>query len=140
MRQERFTEQAQEVLAASQQLVNQFHHNQWDVEYILLALLQQEKGLVGKILSELALIDAKETTLISKYDEFTERQETIKKEINRIESLRAEAEEARVKANEIKKELKTLKEQKDAREKILTDNNWSIPIPQMKTGNSTVRM
>ena len=94
----------------------------------------------GKILSELALIDAKETTLISKYDEFTERQETIKKEINRIESLRAEAEEARVKANEIKKELKTLKEQKDAREKILTDNNWSIPIPQMKTGNSTVRM
>ncbi|MCJ7769331.1 MAG: ATP-dependent Clp protease ATP-binding subunit, partial [Dehalococcoidales bacterium] len=53
MRQERFTEQAQEALAASQQLVRQFKHSQWDVEHILLALLQQEKGLVGDILKEL---------------------------------------------------------------------------------------
>ena len=53
MRQERFTEQAQEALAASQQLVRQYKHNQWDVEHILLALLQQEKGLVGDILKEL---------------------------------------------------------------------------------------
>jgi len=50
MRQERFTEQAQEALAASQELVRQYHHTQWDVEHILLALLQQEKGLVGEIL------------------------------------------------------------------------------------------
>ncbi len=53
MKQERFTEQAQEALAASQQLVRQYHHNQWDVEHILLALLKQEKGLVGEILREL---------------------------------------------------------------------------------------
>ena len=53
MRQERFTEQAQEALAASQQLVRQYKHNQWDAEHILLALLQQEKGLVGDILKEL---------------------------------------------------------------------------------------
>ncbi len=53
MMQERFTEQAQEALANSQQLVRQFHHTQWDVEHILLALLQQEKGLVGDILQEL---------------------------------------------------------------------------------------
>jgi ATP-dependent Clp protease ATP-binding subunit ClpC len=53
MRQERFTEQAQEALAASQQLVGQYHHTQWDVEHILLALLMQEKGLVGDILREL---------------------------------------------------------------------------------------
>ncbi|MFH1662775.1 MAG: AAA family ATPase [Chloroflexota bacterium] len=53
MRQERFTEQAQEALAASQQLVRQFKHSQWDVEHILLALLQQEKGLVGDIIKEL---------------------------------------------------------------------------------------
>ena len=59
MRQERFTEQAQEALAASQQLVRQFKHSQWDVEHILLALLQQEKGLVGDILQELGIdIDA----------------------------------------------------------------------------------
>ena len=55
MRQERFTEQAQEALAASQQLVGQHHHTQWDVEHILLALLLQEKGLVGDILRELGV-------------------------------------------------------------------------------------
>jgi ATP-dependent Clp protease ATP-binding subunit ClpC len=53
MKQERFTEQAQEALAASQELVRQYHHSQWDVEHILLALLQQERGLVGEILREL---------------------------------------------------------------------------------------
>jgi len=53
MRQERFTEQAQEALALSQELVRQYHHSQWDVEHILLALLQQERGLVGDILREL---------------------------------------------------------------------------------------
>ena len=46
MRQEKFTEQAQEALAASQELVRSYKHNQWDVEHILMALLQQEKGLV----------------------------------------------------------------------------------------------
>jgi len=53
MKQERFTEQAQEALAASQELVRQHHHSQWDVEHILLALLQQQAGLVGSILKEL---------------------------------------------------------------------------------------
>ena len=53
MRQERFTELAQEALTASQELVRQYKHSQWDVEHILLALLQQEKGLVGDILREL---------------------------------------------------------------------------------------
>ena len=55
MRQERFTEQAQEALAASQELVRQYHHSQWDVEHILLALLLQEKGLVSDILRELGV-------------------------------------------------------------------------------------
>ncbi|MFC2013127.1 ATP-dependent Clp protease ATP-binding subunit [Chloroflexota bacterium] len=50
MQPERFTEQAQEALAASQEIVRQYHHSQWDVEHILLALLLQEKGLVGDIL------------------------------------------------------------------------------------------
>lgn len=53
MRQEPFTEPAQEALAASQELVRQYKHNQWDVEHVLLALLRQEKGLVGDILREL---------------------------------------------------------------------------------------
>jgi len=55
MKQETLTEQAQEVIVASQQLAMQLHHNQWDVEHILLALLQQEKGLVSDILVELGV-------------------------------------------------------------------------------------
>jgi ATP-dependent Clp protease ATP-binding subunit ClpC len=50
---ERFTEQAQDVLAASQELVRRYRHNQWDVEHILLALLEQEKGITGDILQML---------------------------------------------------------------------------------------
>jgi ATP-dependent Clp protease ATP-binding subunit ClpC len=55
MRQERFTEQAQEALALSQELVREYRHNQWDVEHILLALLRQERGLVGDVLKELGV-------------------------------------------------------------------------------------
>jgi ATP-dependent Clp protease ATP-binding subunit ClpC len=55
VRPEKFTEQAQEVLAASQELVRQFRHNQWDVEHVLLALLQQEKGVTGDILQALGV-------------------------------------------------------------------------------------
>ena len=55
MRQDKFTEQAQEALNDSQRLVRQLKHSQWDVEHILLALLQQEKGLVGEILKELKI-------------------------------------------------------------------------------------
>jgi len=55
VKQERFTEQAQEALALSQEIVRQYHHSQWDVEHILLALLRQERGLVGEILRELGV-------------------------------------------------------------------------------------
>ena len=59
MRQERFTEMAQEAIALSQQLVQQYNHNQWDVEHILLALLMQDKGIVGEILQDLKIdVDA----------------------------------------------------------------------------------
>ena len=55
MRQDRFTEQAQEALARSQELVRSYNHSQWDVEHILLALLQQPKGLTGDILKKLGV-------------------------------------------------------------------------------------
>jgi len=55
MRQDRFTEQAQEALAHSQELVRSYNHSQWDVEHILLALLRQEKGLTGVILHKLGV-------------------------------------------------------------------------------------
>ncbi len=55
MRQDRFTEKAWEAIIESQQLVQQFNHNQWDVEHVLYALLMQEKGLVGDILRDLGV-------------------------------------------------------------------------------------
>ncbi|MCK4331143.1 MAG: AAA family ATPase, partial [Dehalococcoidia bacterium] len=55
MRPERFTEQAREVLAASQELVRRFRHSQWDVEHILLALLEQTSGLTSDILQKLGV-------------------------------------------------------------------------------------
>ena len=53
MRQDRFTQQAQEVLAASQELVRQQRHSQWDVEHVLLALLQHPEGLARQVLEKL---------------------------------------------------------------------------------------
>jgi ATP-dependent Clp protease ATP-binding subunit ClpC len=55
LRPEKFTEQAQEVLATSQELVRRYRHSQWDVEHILLALLQLEGGLPGEILRRLGI-------------------------------------------------------------------------------------
>ena len=55
MRPERFTEQAQEVISVSQELLRRYRHNQWDVEHILLALLEQEKGVTKDILRMLGV-------------------------------------------------------------------------------------
>ena len=55
LRPEQFTEQAQEVLHNSQELVRRYHHSQWDVEHVLLALLELERGLPSDILSELGV-------------------------------------------------------------------------------------
>jgi len=55
MRQDRFTQQAQEVLAASQEMVRQHRHSQWDVEHILLALLQHPGGLAQQIFEKLGV-------------------------------------------------------------------------------------
>ena len=53
MRQERFTEQAQTVLQNSQQLVREQRHAQWDVEHVLLALVQLHDGLAREILKQM---------------------------------------------------------------------------------------
>ena len=55
MRQDRFTQQAQEVLGASQELVRQQRHSQWDVEHVLLALLQHPEGLARTLLEHLSV-------------------------------------------------------------------------------------
>src|SRR4030066_2046732 len=53
MRPEKFTEQAREILAVSQSIASRYRHVQWDVEHILLALLEQEGGLTSQILGKL---------------------------------------------------------------------------------------
>ena len=55
MRQDRFTQQAQEVLAASQELARTQRHSQWDVEHVLAALLQHHDGLAGRILDAMGV-------------------------------------------------------------------------------------
>ena len=57
MKPERLTEQAQQALAVSQELVRRYRHSQWDVEHVLLALLEQEDSLTAKIMKELGVDD-----------------------------------------------------------------------------------
>ena len=53
LRSEDFTEQAQQALHDSQELVRTYRHSQWDVEHVFLALLNQDEGIPARILAEL---------------------------------------------------------------------------------------
>ncbi|MBI2166524.1 MAG: AAA family ATPase [Chloroflexi bacterium] len=53
MRPESFTDQAQEVLAASQEVMRRHRHSQWDVEHIFCALLELEESVPREVLKEL---------------------------------------------------------------------------------------
>ncbi len=52
---EKFTEQARQVLSDSQTIVRRYRHSQWDVEHVLLALLELESGLPADILGKLGI-------------------------------------------------------------------------------------
>ena len=59
MRPERFTEQAREIIASSQELAVTYRHSQWDVEHLFMALLRQENGIGVDIFNKLGInIDA----------------------------------------------------------------------------------
>ena len=59
LRPDQFTEQAQEVLHNSQDLVRHYAHSQWDAEHILLALLQLEDGTPREIMVQIGVtVDA----------------------------------------------------------------------------------
>ena len=51
LRPDDFTEQAQTALQDSQELVRKYCHSQWDVEHVLLALLNLEEGVPDRMLS-----------------------------------------------------------------------------------------
>ena len=55
LRSEDFTEQAQQVIQESQDLVRQYRHSQWDSEHIFLALLLEEDGIPARLLTELGI-------------------------------------------------------------------------------------
>ena len=53
LRPDQFTEQAQEVLGTSQEIVRRYRHSQWDSEHILMALLEQKESVPAEILRQL---------------------------------------------------------------------------------------
>ena len=55
MRRDRFTRQAQQLLEASQQLVREKRHAQWDVEHLLASLARVEDGLAYDLLQTLGI-------------------------------------------------------------------------------------
>ena len=55
LRPDNFTEQAQEVIRESQEMVRRYRHSQWDAEHILMALLEQEQGVPPDLLAELGV-------------------------------------------------------------------------------------
>ena len=64
LKSDNFTEQAQEVLATSQEIVRRYRHSQWDAEHILMALLEQDKGVPAEILKDLGVsVDAMRSKL-----------------------------------------------------------------------------
>ena len=69
LRSDNFTEQAQEVLRESQEIVRRYRHQQWDAEHILMALLEQKDGIALEVLAELgAPTDAIRASLHSVMD------------------------------------------------------------------------
>ena len=55
MNPERFTDSARQAIGYSQELVRQYRHPQWDVEHVLLALLEQPEGVPAQALQEMGV-------------------------------------------------------------------------------------
>jgi len=53
MRLERFTEKAQDAFQAAQEIMQEQHHTQLDVEHVFLAMLRQRDGLATRALARL---------------------------------------------------------------------------------------
>ncbi len=59
MRLERYTEKAQQAFQDAQELMQEMHHTQLDVEHIFLAMLRQPKGLTQRALEKLGVFPTK---------------------------------------------------------------------------------
>ncbi|MEO0156252.1 MAG: AAA family ATPase, partial [candidate division WOR-3 bacterium] len=56
MRFDKFTQKAQDSIALAQEILDEYAHQELDVEHIFLALLRQEDGLVPKILKKMDIM------------------------------------------------------------------------------------
>ncbi len=54
-RQEKFTEQAQDAIHSSQELVRTMRHAEWDVEHVVVALLENDEGVPAQVLRQLGV-------------------------------------------------------------------------------------
>ena len=81
MRQDRFTEQAQQVLAASQEAVRTRRHSQWGVPHVLFALSELDGGLALQVLERL---DVDITPLKARVDEVLKQQPKLQHEVVQI--------------------------------------------------------
>lgn len=66
MRFDRFTERAQEAAQRAAEIIQRYGHNQIDTEHILLALIEQQEGMVTQILESLAV---ERSVIINKLDD-----------------------------------------------------------------------
>ncbi|MDP2964784.1 MAG: AAA family ATPase [Pelolinea sp.] len=66
MRFDRFTERAQEAAQRAAEIIQRYSHNQIDTEHILLALIEQQEGMVTQIFDLLAV---ERDTIINKLDD-----------------------------------------------------------------------
>jgi ATP-dependent Clp protease ATP-binding subunit ClpC len=66
MRFDRFTERAQEAAQRAAEIIQRYGHNQIDTEHILLALIEQQEGMITQIFDLLAV---ERSTIINKLDE-----------------------------------------------------------------------
>ncbi|MBM3932982.1 MAG: AAA family ATPase [SAR202 cluster bacterium] len=55
LRPDDFTEQAQEIIGQSQEIVRRYKHTQWDVEHILMTILEKEEGVPFEILKQIGM-------------------------------------------------------------------------------------
>ncbi len=81
MRQDRFTEQAQQVLAASQEAVRTRRHSQWGVPHVLFALSELDGGLALQVLEQL---DVDVVPLKARVDEVLKQQPKLQHEVVQI--------------------------------------------------------
>ena len=66
MRFDRFTERAQEAAQRAAEIIQRYGHNQIDTEHILLALIEQQEGMITQILDLLAV---ESSIIVNKLDE-----------------------------------------------------------------------